>query len=55
MSKLERMRIQSTILVKLNSIQLTEILCLVCRILYNTKVQDKGIPTTFLRAAGTCP
>ena len=33
-----------TILQELSSTQLTEILCLVCIILYDTKVQDKGIP-----------
>ena len=44
MPKLERMGIPITILVKLTFTQLTEILCLVCRILNNTKVQDKWIP-----------
>ena len=44
MPKLERMGIPITILVELSSSQLTEILYLVCIILYDTKVQDKGIP-----------
>ena len=44
MPKLERMAIPITILVKLTPTQLSEILCLVCRMLYNTKIQDKGIP-----------
>ena len=42
--KLERMGIPNTILVKLTSTMLTEIPCLVCRILYDTNIQDKGIP-----------
>ena len=44
MPKLERMGIPMTILQELSSTQLTKILCLVCIILYDTKVQDKEIP-----------
>ena len=44
MPKLERMGNLITILVKLTSTMLTEIPCLVCRILYDTNIQDKGIP-----------
>ena len=44
MPKPERMGIPMTILTEMSSTQLTEILCLVCIILYDTKVQDKGIP-----------
>ena len=44
MPNLERMGIPITILVELSFTQLTEILCLVCIILYDTKVHAKGIP-----------
>ena len=44
MPKLAKMGIPMTILTELSSTQLTEILCLVCIILYDTKAQGMGIP-----------
>ena len=42
--KLSKMGIPMTILDRLTSIQLTEVLCMVIVILYHCKVQDLGIP-----------
>ena len=44
MPKLAKMGIPMTILDKLSSTQLTEVLCLVLVILYHTRVQEMGLP-----------
>ena len=50
--KLDRMGIPTTMLQKLTSTSLMEILWLVCRILYNCNIQGQSLPTTFLKVTG---